>query len=116
MRRRVTPPPAAPVRPERLRCAIYTRKSTDEGLDQDKELEGDSLGDVFAARVGYDPTAYVTLLTRLRTLKGDDRAFFKTHPNFSARIQAVQQVIQTQGWKPTGVLLEDRFARARGKI
>ena len=92
------------------------KKLLDEGLDQDKELEGDSLSEVFAARVGYDPTAYVTLLTRLRALKGDDRAFFKTHPNFSTRIHAVQQVIQTQGWKPTGVLLENRFARVRGKI
>jgi predicted Zn-dependent protease len=92
------------------------KKLLDEGLDQEKELEGDSLGEVFAARVGYDPIAYVTLLTRLRTLKGDDRAFFKTHPNFSSRVHAVQQVIQTQGWKPTGVLLENRFARVRGKI
>jgi len=92
------------------------KKLLDEGLDQDKELEGDSLGDVFAARVGYDPTAYVALLNRLRALKGDDKAFFKTHPNFSNRINAVQQVIQTHGWKPTGVLLEDRFARVRGKI
>ncbi len=92
------------------------KKLLDEGLDQEKELEGDSLGDVFAARVGYDPTAYVTLLNRLRALKGDDKAFFKTHPNFSNRITAVQEVIQTHGWKPTGVLLEDRFGRVRGKI
>jgi len=92
------------------------KKLLDEGLDQEKELEGDSLGEVFTARVGYDPTAYVGLLNRLRALKGDDKAFFKTHPNFSARVHAVQQVIQTQGWKPTGVLLEDRFARVRGKI
>jgi predicted Zn-dependent protease len=92
------------------------KKLLDEGLDQDKELEGDSLGDVFAARVGYDPTAYLALLNRLRAVKGDDRAFFKTHPNFSTRIQAVQEIIQTQGWRPTGMLLEDRFARQRGRL
>ena len=92
------------------------KKLLDEGLDQDKEIEADTLGDVFAARVGYDPTAYVTLLTRLRTLKGDDKAFFKTHPDFSARIGAVQEVIQAQGWKPTGVLLTDRFARVGGRL
>ena len=28
-------PPAAPMLAPRKRCAIYTRKSTDEGLDQD---------------------------------------------------------------------------------
>ena len=72
--------------------------------------------DVFVARVGYDPIAYVTLLNRLCALKGDEKAFFKTHPNFSNRINAVQEVIQTHGWKPTGVLLEDRFARLRGKV
>lgn len=92
------------------------KKLLDEGLDQEKEIEADNLGDVFAARVGYDPTAYVTLLNRLRALKGDDRAFFKTHPNFSVRIGSVQEVIQTQALKPTGVMLEDRFTRLGGKL
>ena len=92
------------------------KKLLDEGLDQDKEIEADQLGDVFATRVGYDPTAYVSLLQRLRALKGDDRAFFKTHPDFSARIGAVQEIIQTQGLKPTGVLLGDRFARSGGRL
>src|SRR3989449_7988823 len=97
-------------RPPRSTLFPYTT------LFRSKELEGDSLGEVFAARVGYDPTAYVVLLNRLRALKGDDKAFFKTHPNFSTRINAVQEVIQTHGWKPTGVLLENRFARLRGKV
>ncbi len=56
------------------------KKLLDEGLDQSKELESDRLGVIFASRVGYDPTAYATFLDRLRTLKGDDQAFFKTHP------------------------------------
>src|SRR2546422_3501469 len=67
-------------RPPRSTLFPYTT------LFRSKELEGDSLGEVFAARVGYDPTAYVVLLNRLRALKGDDMAFFKTHPNFSTRI------------------------------
>jgi predicted Zn-dependent protease len=91
------------------------KKLVEEGLDQAKETEADALGDAFAARVGYDPTAYVALLNRLRALKGDDRALFKTHPNFSARIDAVQSTIQSNGWKSNGVLLADRFAGA-GKI
>lgn len=91
------------------------KKLLDEGLDQDKETEADALGDVFASRVGYDPSAYVGLLTRLRELKGDDQAFFKTHPNFSARITAVQEVIRTKGLQSNGVLLPERFAR-RGKV
>lgn len=92
------------------------KKLLDEGLDQSKELEADTVGEVFAARVGYDPEAYLALLMRLRSLKGDDRAFFKTHPNFSARIQAVQRTVQAKGLKATGVLLPDRFARLGKKI
>src|SRR5437899_11450723 len=104
---------AAKQNPQAFKNIIDTavKKLLDEGLDQEKETEADALGDVFAARVGYDPTAYLALLTRLRTLKGDDAAFFKTHPNFSARIDAVQNSIQSHGLKANGVLLAERFAR-----
>jgi predicted Zn-dependent protease len=71
---------------------------------------------VFAARVGYDAEAYVGLLTRLRDLKGDDRALFKTHPNFSARIEAVQKTIQGKHLAATGVLLQERFSRMTKRI
>jgi predicted Zn-dependent protease len=99
--------------PQAFKNVIDTavKKLLDEGLDQEKEIEADTLGNAFAARVGYDPTAYLALLTRLRALKGDDRALFKTHPNFSARAEAVQNSIQSQGWKSNGVLLPERFAR-----
>lgn len=88
------------------------KKLLDEGLDQSKELESDRLGVIFAARVGYDPAAYETFLERLRTLKGDDPAFFKTHPDFSSRLSAVRSTISEQKLKPTGILLADRFHRA----
>jgi len=88
------------------------KKLLDEGLDQSKELESDRLGVIFASRVGYDPTAYVTFLERLRAMKGDDRAFFKTHPNFSDRLSVVQSAISEQGLKTTGTLLADRFSRS----
>ena len=88
------------------------KKLLDEGLDQSKELESDRLGVVFASRVGYDPNAYITFLDRLRTIKGDDRAFFKTHPDFSNRLSAVQSTIREQGLKATGILLTERFTRS----
>lgn len=88
------------------------KKLLDEGLDQGKELESDRLGVIFASRVGYDPTAYGTFLDRLRTLKGDDRAFFKTHPNFSDRLSVVQSTVRDQKLKSTGILLADRFNRS----
>lgn len=92
------------------------KKLLDEGLDQTKETEADQVGEVFATRVGYDAEAYVGLLTRLRDLKGDDRAFFKTHPNFSSRIDAVQQTIRTKRLAATGLLLQERFARMTKRI
>lgn len=87
------------------------KKLLDEGLDQNKELAADRLGAVFAARVGYDPTAYVTLLERLRALKGDDQAFFKTHPNFSTRIAEVQTGLRALPPSLPGVLLPERFTQ-----
>jgi predicted Zn-dependent protease len=93
------------------------KKLLDEGLDQGKELESDRLGVVFASRVGYDSNAYLTFLNRLRQIKGDDRAFFKTHPNFSNRISVVQNALREQGVKPGGTLLAERFSqRASGRL
>ncbi|HZS12319.1 MAG TPA: M48 family metalloprotease [Nitrospirales bacterium] len=88
-------------------------KLLDEGLDRDMETESDGLGVIYAARVGYDPTAYLSLLQRLRSLKGDDQAFFKTHPNFSTRIDAVQRTLESKGLKANGVLLPERFTSKR---
>lgn len=88
------------------------RKLLDEGLDRDKELEADRLGVVFAARAGYDPTAYATLLARMRSIKGDDLALFKSHPNFSERIMVIQGVVTEQGLKSNGVLLAERFTKS----
>jgi beta-barrel assembly-enhancing protease len=86
------------------------KKLLDEGLDQDMETEADGFGAVYAGRVGYDATAYLALLERLRQLKGDDKDFFKTHPNFSARIAAVQRSLQDKKLTSNGVLLKDRFS------
>lgn len=93
-----------------------TKKLLDEGYDQGKEIEADRLGIIFAVRVGYDATAYLGLLNRLRGLKGDDRTLFKTHPNYSARIGEVQNVIGSKGYTSTGVVLEDRFSQVSSKL
>ena len=86
-----------------------TTKLLDEGLDQSKELESDQLGAIFAGRVGYDSHAALTMLERLRKIKGDDEAFFKTHPNFSARIQAVIESLEQERSIPRGALVQERF-------
>lgn len=92
-----------------------TKKLLDEGLDQEKELEADRLGAIFAARAGYDPTAYIAVLERLRTLKGEDLKLFKTHPNFTLRIENVRQALQDSDVPTTGVRLPERFDERIGK-
>lgn len=93
-----------------------TKKLLDEGYDQGKETEADQLGVIFAARVGYDATAYLGLLNRLRGLKGDDKALFKTHPNYSARIAGVETVVREKGYVKTGTILADRFDQMGSKL
>jgi len=92
------------------------KKLLDEGYDQGKETEADKLGVIFAARVGYDATAYLGLLNRLRGLKGDDRTLFKTHPNYSARIDAVETVVREKGYVKTGTILADRFSQISSRL
>lgn len=93
-----------------------TKKILDEGYDQGKEIEADRLGVIFAARVGYDATAYVGLLNRLRGLRGDDRTLFKTHPNYSARLAEVEKVVSDKGYVKTGTVLADRFSQMSSKL
>lgn len=89
----------------------------DEGLDQRKELTADRLGVRFAARVGYDPNAYHGLLKRLRALKGDNNAMFKTHPNFSSRIQVVEATIGALQPQSRRARLAKRFnSRIHGRL
>ena len=92
-------------------------KLLDEGLDQRKELAADRLGVTFAARVGYDPGAYAALLKRLRSLKGDNHAVFKTHPNFSTRIRTVEKTVQAMQQPARRVRLTKRYAaRVNGRL
>lgn len=92
-------------------------KLLDEGLDQRKELAADRLGVKFAARVGYDPNAYHGLLKRLRALKGDNNAVFKTHPNFSSRIRVVAATVRSLNLQGRQARLANRFnSRVNGRL
>ena len=95
---------------------VVTKKVLDEGYDQGKEIEADRLGVIFAARVGYDATAYLGLLNRLRNLRGDDRTLFKTHPNYSARVTEMEKVFSEKGYVKTGTVLADRFGQVSSKL
>jgi beta-barrel assembly-enhancing protease len=62
------------------------------GLDKSAEYEADRDGVVIAARAGYDSSALITVMERLKALKpgaADTALLFSTHPSPQARIEAL---------------------------
>ena len=62
------------------------------GLDKSAEFEADRDGVVIAARAGYDSSALITVMERLKALKpgqADTALLFSTHPSPEARIEAL---------------------------
>jgi predicted Zn-dependent protease len=62
------------------------------GLDKSAEFEADRDGAVIAARAGYDSSALITVMERLKALKpgqADTALLFSTHPSPEARIEAL---------------------------
>ena len=86
--------------------ATKTDSQTIQGMDlaitslfleysQEDELEADRLGVKYAKAAGYDPTAGIRFMERMRdhTLKQPQRQFsyFRTHPFFADRIRMIRQ-------------------------
>jgi beta-barrel assembly-enhancing protease len=62
------------------------------GLDKASEFEADRDGVVIAARAGYDSSALIAVMERLKALKAgeaDTALLFSTHPSPQARIEAL---------------------------
>jgi len=61
------------------------------GLDKSAEFEADRDGTVIAARAGYDSSALIAVMERLKALKtgADTALLFSTHPSPEARIAAL---------------------------
>jgi len=61
------------------------------GLDKSAEFEADRAGIVIAARAGYDSSALITVMEKLKALPGtaDTAMLFSTHPSPQARIDAL---------------------------
>jgi predicted Zn-dependent protease len=63
------------------------------GLDKESEFEADRDGVVIAARAGYDSSALIAVMEKLKALKtGDTAMLFATHPSPEARIEALTRV------------------------
>ncbi|MFV1993331.1 MAG: M48 family metalloprotease [Acidiferrobacterales bacterium] len=71
---------------------LYSR-----GLGRDDELESDSMGVVLAARAGYDPYAFMSVLLLLDSMNKEDGAllqFLATHPSPADRLQNLEFVMK----------------------
>ena len=86
------------------------------GLDKSAEFEADRDGTVIAARAGYDSSALIAVMERLKALKtgADTALLFSTHPSPEDRIAALTaaatQEIETAA-EPSAAAARIRTAR-----
>jgi predicted Zn-dependent protease len=68
------------------------------GLDKASEFEADRDGVVIAARAGYDSSALIAVMERLKALKAgaDTALLFSTHPSPQDRIAALSEAVTAQ--------------------
>ena len=68
------------------------------GLDKTAEFEADRDGVVIAARAGYDSSALISVMGRLKALpnNADTSLLFSTHPSPSDRIEAMTEAASVQ--------------------
>ena len=68
------------------------------GLDKASEFEADRDGVVIAARAGYDSSALIAVMERLKTLKtgADTALLFSTHPSPEDRIASLTEAATAQ--------------------
>lgn len=87
----------------------------DTGYGAEKESESDQVGMMLAAAAGYKPDALIDVLKRLAPLEGSSK-LDKTHPPFSARIQALEQFSLQQGFEKTTIKTKEAVLNARFKF
>ncbi|EAR59520.1 M48 family metalloprotease [Neptuniibacter caesariensis] len=64
------------------------------GLARGDELEADTMGMVIAARAGYDPMSYISVLQKIDAQQADTgfwKGFTKRHPPASERLEALEK-------------------------
>lgn len=86
------------------------------GLDKDAEYEADRLGEVFAARSGYDPWGLPTVLQDMATLNTSDNRLallYKTHPTAADRLEHLGDAVGDRLDALTGKDFADRFYRIK---
>jgi beta-barrel assembly-enhancing protease len=83
-------------------------------LDRSLEYEADRMGVVLAARAGYDPYGFVSVLQMLSSQKPDDEAgILATHPSPTERIAELEKVVPALE-RYAGQSVEGRFKQTVG--
>lgn len=86
-------------------------------LDRGLEYEADRMGVIIAARAGYDPFAFISVLQTLEAQAKDDpllALIYKTHPQPSDRITELERIASTLDRYAGGDQGRERFVAALG--
>ena len=86
------------------------------GLSREDEMEADSLGLLYAAATGYQPTGLVRFLERLVEAEGEEdsgmREWTASHPSTSERLEVLRRQVNASGLDPAaGQAVTERFRR-----
>lgn len=87
-------------------------------LDRSMEYEADRIGVIIAARAGYDPYGFISVLQMMESLAKDSPFFAllsKTHPSATDRIAELEKIAATLDRYQNGDQGAQRFAAALGR-
>jgi beta-barrel assembly-enhancing protease len=87
-------------------------------LDRGLEYEADRIGVIIAARAGYDPYGFVSVLQMMESLAKESPFFAlinKTHPSATDRITELEKIAATLDRYQNGDQGRERFAAALGR-
>jgi len=89
------------------------------GFSREAEFEADSLGVTYTHRAGYDASAGLAFMQRLRAAEGRDpsqfEVLFRTHPGLSDRMQRVRERLRALGYRTATPFLIGRHVAAASR-
>ena len=94
-----------------------TSTMMNSGYSRTTEFEADKGAVVIMKKMGYNPTALVTMLERMQgQLKANDHGFAKTHPAPEGRIAELKKSVGTEAPPEASPVRQERFQKAMGGV
>jgi predicted Zn-dependent protease len=88
-----------------------------DGYSRNAEQEADALAVEIMKQAGYDPAAFISVLSAMKTrFVGDNRGFAKTHPSPDSRIEFVRARIGDTAQPSSNSIRKERFEQALSGI